>query len=108
MSDPDGVKQQPLRVRFDELLAAERDGLRSGDVSEYCATAGFHVLHWLRVLDAHVYLPKTLLTDAGLSVGIVDAAVAAAVKAWANQGHPLTAAGALVMLLNPRRTRSFL
>lgn len=98
-SDP--LKPHPLLVKFDKLLAAERNGSLPREVSEYRAPVGFQVLHWLRTLAAHVYLPKTLLTDSGLSVGVIDAAVAAAAEVWASQRLPFTPAGALAMPAAP-------
>lgn len=82
---------------FSDFLAAERDGLRLAEIVEYRATAGFHVLQWLRILEAHVYLPKTLLTDAGLTAGIVEAAVTSAVNVWVGGNLPVAADGAPVM-----------
>ena len=82
---------------FNDLLAAERDGLRSAEIEEYCATAGFHVLHWWCMLAAHDYLPMIPLVDAGLTVGIIDEASTAAVKVWIGGNISVAADGAPIM-----------
>ena len=82
----------PMHAEFESALIAER-AKRDGRARWYVSTAGFHVLLWLRILEAHVYLPKTSLTEAGLTAGIVSKAAAAGVKAWVNQGFFVTKVG---------------
>lgn len=83
----------PMHSKFESALHAERAGKRDGNVRWYVSTAGFQIMLWLRVLEAHVYLPKTPLAEAGLTASIVSSAAAAAVTAWVSQGMSATKAG---------------
>lgn len=87
----------PAHVRFMSLLEAERSAIILGASDEeksksaagrYLATVGLEVLVWLRIVEAHAYLPKTPLMHAGLSAAIVDQAVAAAVGELTAIGMP--------------------
>lgn len=88
----------PAHARF--LSEAERSAISLSDVEKsktaagrYLATVGLEVLVWLRIVEAHAYLPKTPLMQAGLSAAIVDQAVSAAVGELTANGMSLTADG---------------
>lgn len=78
---------------FTAHAATEAAGSPTPAAARYLSHAGVHVLLWLRHVEAHVYLPKTDLVDAGLPVSLVDLIVADAVSAWKSCGYTVTAAG---------------
>lgn len=64
-----------------------------GAAAAYLAHAGVHLLLWLRHIEAHAYIPRSALVDAGLRVGVVERVVDAAVLAWKRAGNSVAAAG---------------
>lgn len=92
----------PLHVAFESALNAERAGQRDGMVRWYVATSGFHVIMWLHILEAHIYLHKTSLAEVGLTAGIVAKASAAAVNACLNLCMPVTKKGVPSIRRAPR------
>ena len=88
-----------MSVRKFQDLAGRQAG--DADAAEFLATAGVHVLLWLRHIEAHAYIPKTALVDSDLRVGLVDRVVDVAVRTWEASGNPVEKGLPLVPIRGP-------
>lgn len=84
----------------DDLSKGSARGVISSRARTFRDCLGFQVLLWLRHIDAHAYIPKTALVDAGVTAALVDAVVRAAVRVWSDMGQPMTADGVLMLPLH--------
>lgn len=78
----------PAHVSFLMFLAGESAGNTSYKQRLYASTLGIQVVHWLRIVEAHVYLPKAEFSLLGLFPAIVEQALGAAVAVWIREGMP--------------------
>ena len=58
----------------------------------YFDALGFHLVLWLRHVHGHSFIPRTALSDSGLTANIIRHALYAAVQAGVDQKHFSTAA----------------
>ena len=86
----------PSHVTFLTALVGERAGNTSYKQRLYAATLGIQVVHWLRIVEAHVYLPKAEFS------AIVEHALGAAVAVWIREGLP-TRLGSVLVPIMPTR-----
>lgn len=85
--DPDATS--PSADTFRENTALLRSNPKNVSARKYFGSIGFHLLLWMRNVDAHSYLPRSSLLDAQLHSGVVEQAAAAAVLAWEQHGEPM-------------------
>lgn len=80
---------------FNRLVAAQAAAspTEHPDVADFMANAGIHILLWLRHVEAHAYVPKTVLVDAGLQANVVGRIVDAAVRSWEAAGNEVMSEG---------------
>ena len=61
--------------------------------ARYLGSLGLHFVCWLRHIQAHVYVSKSAIVEAGLRVVIVDALVDSAVRVWEGEGGKVSDQG---------------
>lgn len=87
----------PAHATFQAFLQGESNSNVGYKQRVYAATMGMQIIHWLRIVEAHVYLPKAELSLLGLFPAIVEQALGAAVAVWAREGMPMSLDGVPLM-----------
>lgn len=88
-------KLSPSVVEFEKHLAGEASSspVANTAASKYLALMGLNIICWVRHVEAHAYISKSSIVNAGLRISLIDVMMDAAVSAWRKAGGFVSSSG---------------